>query len=77
MDRIVEIDAANLCVVTQPGVINARLKAAVAEHGLFYAPDPASFEMCSIGGNLGHERGRAVLREVRPDPRLGARRSRS
>ena len=47
----------NLCVVTQPGVINARLKAAVAEHGLFYAPDPASFEMCSIGGNLGTNAG--------------------
>ena len=57
MDRIVEIDAPNLCVVTQPGVINARLKSAVAEHGLFYAPDPASFEMCSIGGNLGTNAG--------------------
>jgi glycolate dehydrogenase FAD-linked subunit len=57
MDRIVEIDADNLCVVTQPGVINARLKAAVAEQGLFYAPDPASFEMCSIGGNLGTNAG--------------------
>jgi glycolate oxidase len=57
MDRILEIDDANLCVVTQPGVINARLKAAVAEHGLFYAPDPASFEMCSIGGNLGTNAG--------------------
>jgi glycolate oxidase len=57
MDRILEIDTANLCVVTQPGVINARLKAAVAEHGLFYAPDPASFEMCSIGGNLGTNAG--------------------
>ena len=57
MDRIVEIDAPNLCVVTQPGVINAHLKAAVAEHGLFYAPDPASFEMCSIGGNLGTNAG--------------------
>jgi glycolate oxidase len=57
MDRILDIDAANLCVVTQPGVINARLKAAVAEHGLFYAPDPASFEMCSIGGNLGTNAG--------------------
>jgi glycolate oxidase len=43
--------------VTQPGVINARLKAAVAEHGLFYAPDPASFEMCTIGGNLGTNAG--------------------
>jgi glycolate oxidase len=57
MDRIIEVDPANLCVVTQPGVINARLKAAVAEHGLFYAPDPASFEMCSIGGNLGTNAG--------------------
>ncbi len=57
MDRILEIDAPNLCVITQPGVINARLKAAVAEHGLFYAPDPASFEMCSIGGNLGTNAG--------------------
>ena len=57
MDRILEIDAPNLCVVTQPGVINARLKAAVAEQGLFYAPDPASFEMCSIGGNLGTNAG--------------------
>jgi glycolate oxidase len=57
MDRILEIDTANLCVVTQPGVINATLKAAVAEQGLFYAPDPASFEICSIGGNLGTNAG--------------------
>ncbi len=57
MDRIIEVDPANLCVVTQPGVINADLKAVVAEHGLFYAPDPASFEMCSIGGNLGTNAG--------------------
>ncbi|HET7167652.1 MAG TPA: FAD-linked oxidase C-terminal domain-containing protein [Candidatus Limnocylindrales bacterium] len=57
MDRIIEIDVPNLCVVTQPGVINARLKAAVADAGLFYAPDPASYEMCSIGGNLGTNAG--------------------
>ncbi|CAN5569010.1 FAD-linked oxidase C-terminal domain-containing protein [soil metagenome] len=57
MDRILEIDAANLCVITQPGVINAALKAAVAQRGLFYAPDPASFETCSIGGNLGTNAG--------------------
>src|SRR4029450_12556998 len=53
MDRIVEIDRENLVAVVQPGIINAHLKAAVAEQGLFYPPDPASFEMCSIGGNLG------------------------
>jgi len=57
MDRIIEIDRANLCVVTQPGVINATLKAAVAAEGLFYAPDPASYETCSIGGNLGTNAG--------------------
>lgn len=57
MDRVLEIDAANLTVTTQPGVINAGLKAAVAAHGLFYAPDPASYESCTIGGNLGTNAG--------------------
>jgi glycolate oxidase len=52
MDRILEIDRANLVVVTQPGIINAELKKAVEAEGLFYAPDPASYEQCSIGGNL-------------------------
>ena len=57
MDRILEIDRENLVAVVQPGVINAALKAAVAEHGLFYPPDPASYEICSIGGNLGTNAG--------------------
>jgi glycolate dehydrogenase FAD-linked subunit len=57
LDRILEIDQANLCVVTQAGVINAALKAAVAAEGLFYPPDPASYETCSIGGNLGTNAG--------------------
>ena len=57
MDSIVEIDRANLVAVVQPGVVNAHLKAAVAEHDLFYPPDPASFEMCTIGGNLGTNAG--------------------
>jgi glycolate oxidase len=57
LDRILEIDRDNLCVVTQPGVINAALKAAVAAEGLFYPPDPASYESCSIGGNLGTNAG--------------------
>jgi glycolate oxidase len=57
MNRIVEIDRANLVVVVQPGVINAELKAAVAKEGLFYAPDPASYEFCSIGGNIGTNAG--------------------
>ena len=57
MDKILEIDTANLVAVVQPGVINADLKAAVAAEGLFYPPDPASYEMCSIGGNLGTNAG--------------------
>jgi glycolate oxidase len=57
MDRILEIDHANLVAVVQPGIINAAFKAAVAAEGLFYAPDPASYEICSIGGNLGTNAG--------------------
>ena len=57
MTRILEIDRANLVVVTQPGILNADLKKAVAAEGLFYAPDPASYEICSIGGNLGTNAG--------------------
>jgi glycolate oxidase len=57
MNRILEIDRGNLVAVVQPGVINADLKAAVASEGLFYAPDPASYEFCSIGGNIGTNAG--------------------
>ncbi|HJP89971.1 MAG TPA: FAD-linked oxidase C-terminal domain-containing protein [Candidatus Limnocylindrales bacterium] len=57
MDRILDIDVDNLCAVVQPGVINADLKKAVAQHGLFYPPDPASYESSSIGGNLGTNAG--------------------
>ena len=57
MNAILEIDRANLLAIVQPGVINADLKAAVAADGLFYAPDPASYEMCSIGGNIGTNAG--------------------
>jgi glycolate oxidase len=52
MDRILEIDRDDLVAVVQPGVLNGRLASAVAEIGLSYAPDPSSFEISSIGGNL-------------------------
>src|SRR5215212_1153156 len=52
MRAILEIDVGNRFVVTQPGIYNAELSRAVAEHGLFYPPDPSSWEFCSIGGNL-------------------------
>jgi len=54
---ILEIDQANLVAVVQPGVINADLGRAAAAVGLFYAPDPASFETCTIGGNLAENSG--------------------
>ena len=57
MDRLLEIDRENMVAVVQPGLINAALKRAVAAEGLFYGPDPASYEMCSIGGNLGTNAG--------------------
>jgi glycolate oxidase len=57
MDTVLEIDRDNLVVVTQPGILNAELKKRVAAEGLFYAPDPASYEICSIGGNLGTNAG--------------------
>jgi glycolate dehydrogenase FAD-linked subunit len=57
MAAILEIDEANLVAVVQPGVINADLGRAAAAVGLFYAPDPASFEMCTIGGNLAENSG--------------------
>jgi glycolate oxidase len=52
MDQVLEIDADNLIAVVQPGVINDDLKAAVAEHGLWYPPDPASAPWSTIGGNV-------------------------
>ncbi len=57
MAAILEIDQANLVAVVQPGVINADLGRAAAAVGLFYAPDPASFETCTIGGNLAEDSG--------------------
>lgn len=38
--------------VVQPGAFNAEVKAAASEHGLWYPPDPSSWEFCSIGGNI-------------------------
>ncbi|MGW7369225.1 FAD-binding oxidoreductase [Streptomyces sp. NPDC054841] len=53
MDRILEISPVDRIAVVEPGVINATLSRAVGEHGLYYPPDPSSWEMCTIGGNIG------------------------
>lgn len=52
MNRILEIDKQNLMVTVEPGVITGDLHRAVEAEGLFYPPDPASLDSCSIGGNI-------------------------
>ncbi|MFI5720841.1 FAD-binding oxidoreductase [Nocardia sp. NPDC051750] len=49
--RDIRIDPVTRTAVVQPGLLNAEVKRAAAEHGLWYPPDPSSFEICSIGGN--------------------------
>ncbi|MET9498204.1 FAD-linked oxidase C-terminal domain-containing protein [Streptomyces sp. NPDC006552] len=53
MDRILEISPVDRIAVVEPGVVNAVLSRAVDEQGLYYPPDPSSWEMCTIGGNIG------------------------
>jgi glycolate oxidase len=52
MNLVREIDPDNLICVVQPGAVNNDVKAAVAEHGLWYPPDPASAPWSTIGGNV-------------------------
>ena len=52
MNQVLEIDPDNLLGVVQPGAVNNDVKAAVAEHGLWYPPDPASAPWSTIGGNV-------------------------
>jgi len=56
-NRILEIDVANRCVVTQPGVTNLGVTHAVQGLGLYYAPDPSSQIACTIGGNVAENSG--------------------
>ncbi|MET8422326.1 FAD-linked oxidase C-terminal domain-containing protein [Nocardia sp. NPDC004860] len=49
--REISVDTVTRTAVVQPGLLNAEVKRAVAEQGLWYPPDPSSFEICSIGGN--------------------------
>jgi glycolate oxidase len=69
MNRIVEIDSENLMVTAEPGVITGNLHREVEEQGLFYPPDPASLDSCSIGGNIAENAGgpRAIKYGVTKD----------
>jgi len=57
MNKIIQIDETNLTATVQPGVINLHLHQALAEKGLYYPPDPASYETSSIGGNIAEDAG--------------------
>ncbi len=52
MNRLLEIDERDFVAVVEPGVITGDLQAAARARGLFYPPDPASLEHCSLGGNI-------------------------
>jgi glycolate oxidase len=56
-NRILDIDYANRCVVTQPGVTNLAITHAVQADGFYYAPDPSSQIACSVGGNVAENSG--------------------
>jgi len=56
-NRILDIDYDNRCVVAQPGVSNLAITNAVAERGFYYAPDPSSQIVCTIGGNVAENAG--------------------
>ena len=59
MNRVLELDVRNRRARVQPGLINLDLSRAAAPHGLFYAPDPSSQKISTIGGNVGTNAGGA------------------
>src|SRR5580704_6550084 len=73
MNAIRELDPADELAVAEAGVINADLDRAAAEHGLMYAPDPSSYEISTLGGNLATNAGglRCVKYGVTRDSVLG------
>ena len=52
LNKILEIDTENQVAVVEPGVITGQFQAAVIKEGLFYPPDPASRDFCTMGGNV-------------------------
>lgn len=73
MNRILGIHPGDRCAVVEPGVRNGDLQQALQPHGLFWPPDPSSYEHCTIGGNLATNAGgpRAVKYGATRDNVLG------
>ena len=59
MNRILRVEPLNRLAVVEPGVINLDISAAGEPHGLYYAPDPSSQSVCTIGGNVAFNSGGA------------------
>ncbi|MCX7562310.1 FAD-binding protein [Xanthomonadaceae bacterium XH05] len=73
MNRILSIRPEDRCAVVEPGVLNGELQQALQSHGLFWPPDPSSFERCTVGGNIATNAGgpRAVKYGATRDNVLG------
>lgn len=59
LNRILHLDPEQRLAIVQPGVINLDISKAAAPHGLYYAPDPSSQQICTIGGNIAFNSGGA------------------
>jgi glycolate oxidase len=59
LNKILVLDPAERIAVVQPGVVNQHVSTAAAPHGLYYAPDPSSQSVCTIGGNVAFNSGGA------------------
>jgi glycolate oxidase len=59
LKRVLEVDPVDRRAVVEPGVTNLEITAAAAPHGLYYAPDPSSQQVCTIGGNVAENSGGA------------------
>jgi glycolate oxidase len=57
MNKVLEIDLANMMIVVEPGLVTNEINALVAEHGLFFAGYPMSLESCFVGGNIAENAG--------------------
>lgn len=57
MNSLIDFDRENMTALVEPGLINGRLQKEVEKEGLFYPPDPASMNFCTIGGNVAENAG--------------------
>jgi glycolate oxidase len=57
LDRVLRLDPVDRVAVVQPGVVTGDLRAAAAQAGLFYPPDPGSLSWCTVGGNVATDAG--------------------